>query len=541
VNPAELNLAVLQPGDDSALVRKAVDQLVDSCWFLEWDGRHYRFKTEPSLNKIVADEIGSVGRTKAKEELDQRIRSVWKKGFLQPVPFPSEAAEVDDDAQEPKVAIIHYDAASVRATDDEPPELVRKIFDYAGSQAGYRIYKNNLMFLAADHDQVEHMVDQERRYLAIGRIVGDADRMAEFNDEQRKKLRAMHDAADLEVRIAITRAYRHLFYPSADAPEKHGHLQRETLPAQDQGDVKQDQTQVLLRFLKGLEKVLTADDPPLPPAFVKAKAWTAGRESVTTDELRKAFAQRIGLKMLLDLNQLKATIKAGVSSGAWVYYDAQEQMGYDRDSPAPLVQIGEDFELYTPAEAERVGITIKGRTKVTEVCPLCHQDPCVCAAPPERRPPSQLRAQGAPGQAFQAIVDQAHDRGITSLSRLVISCEGMGKEGMKDILAMGLAIPQFGKGEYRVELSLTGEFGREEYITADFRGGWDRYKRLKTVTDAFGQEATKVNVRMTVTADFPTALALEDAQYQTIRDVLTSLNMGRLEIHADPADKGEAT
>ena len=71
VDPVEMLLAVLVPGDDPALAHKAAEQLYDKGWFLEWDGRHYRFKTEPSLNKIVPDEMDMIGRTKAKEEQDQ--------------------------------------------------------------------------------------------------------------------------------------------------------------------------------------------------------------------------------------------------------------------------------------------------------------------------------------------------------------------------------------------------------------------------------------------------------------------------------------
>lgn len=544
VAPAELNLAVLQPGDDPALAQRAVEQLVDKCWFLEWDGRHYRFKTEPSLNKIVEDEKASIGRTKAKEELDQRIRAVWKKGFLQPVFFPSEAAEVDDDAREPKVCVIHYDAAAIKSAEDGPPELVRKIAEYSGTQSDFRRYPNNVLFLVTDASQVDNMVEQARRYLAIGRIVGDHERMAEFNEEQRKKLRAILDAADLEVRIAITRAYRFLFYPAADAPAKSAYLHCEVLPAQDQGEVKQDQTQVLLRVLKNLDKVLTADDPPLPPAYVKAKAWPAGAERITTEELRRAFARQRALKLLLDLNQLKTTVKRGVESGVWVYYDAQEGMGYGKESPPPLVQIGEDFELFTPQEAERTGIPIKGGEVRREICPVCRQEPCVCGEEIEKRRgvetlplPAELRAEGAPGQAFQAILDQAHDRGVQRLRRLVISCEGMDRDGMNDVVAMGLAIPQLGKGQFQVELALTTEFGAEESMKIEFRGGWDRYRRLKQVSDAFGQEASRVSARMTVTADFPDGLPLDDQQYQTIRDVLTSLNMGRLTVRAEPANE----
>ena len=65
VDPADLRLAVLQPDDDPALVEKAVQRLIDRCWFFDYDGLRYRFKTEPSLRKIVDDEMGLVGKIKA--------------------------------------------------------------------------------------------------------------------------------------------------------------------------------------------------------------------------------------------------------------------------------------------------------------------------------------------------------------------------------------------------------------------------------------------------------------------------------------------
>ena len=65
-DPADLRLAVLQPGDDPALVDKALQRLVDKGWFFDYDGLRYRFKTEPSLRKIVEDEMNLVGEVKAK-------------------------------------------------------------------------------------------------------------------------------------------------------------------------------------------------------------------------------------------------------------------------------------------------------------------------------------------------------------------------------------------------------------------------------------------------------------------------------------------
>ena len=549
VDPADLALAVLQPDDDPTMVPKAAERLYDIGWFFDWDGRRYRFKTEPSLNKIITDEMGLVGRTKAKAELDGRIRHVWKTGYFKPTYFPSEAGDVDDDADKPKLVVIHYDAATSNGGAAAPPDLVRKIFDHAGALEGYRIYRNNVLFLVADEDQVENMVQVAQRYLAIGRITGDAERMGEFHEEQRKKLKKMGEAAELDVRVAITKAYRYLYYPSADAPQKHSNLNRETLPAQDQGEVNQDQSNVVLRVLKQLQKVLTADDPTLPAAFVRAKAWDAGQVMISTEDLRRAFARRMGLRILLDLNQLKKTVRNGINQGTWVYYDTEEQIGYGTASPAPLVQISEDVVLYTPEEAKRLGLRIKGEgieiiDVVDETCPVCHrpvgqcicgqacpvcgQDPCVCAVK------IRLHAEGAPAQAFQGILDQCYDQGVTSLSRLFVRIEGEGREGATEARAMGLAIPQLGKGQFGVEQSFNAEFGEAESLSLAFNGAWDRYKRVKQLTDSLGQEASKLLARTTLRADFPDGLAVDSDQFQTIHEVFTTLGFGHMVLDAEP-------
>ncbi len=139
----------------------------------------------------------------------------------------------------------------------------------------YRTYKNNLVFLVADADQVDRMVDVAQQYLATRRITSDPERMQEFNKAQADKLKQMGEAAELDLRVAITKCYRHLYYPSADATRKHGNLAHQPLQAEEQGKVQHDQAEVVLKALKNLEKVLTADDKPLNAQYVKAKAWPA--------------------------------------------------------------------------------------------------------------------------------------------------------------------------------------------------------------------------------------------------------------------------
>jgi hypothetical protein len=553
---SELNVAVLAPteqgGDDPAVVHRALERLHKKAWFMEYDGHRYRFKTEPSLNKIVEDEKAQVGTTMGKTEIDRRIRKIWRKGYLAPCYFPDAPADVDDDAGPPKLVILHYDAVSLEASDLEPPELARRIMRFKGSDESFRQYQNNLVFLVADKDQVDHMVDQSRRYLAIHRILGDSDRLAAFNEEQVKDLRKMAEAAELEVRVAITRAYRYLYYPTADAPKSSDFLRRETLPAQDQGEVDQDQTNVVLRVLRALNKVLTTDDQILSAQFVRSKSWGRDQTYMSTEELRRTFARGVGLRMLLDVGQLKRTIRNGVENGIWVYYDSREDFAYDADSPMPAYEISEETILYLPEEAQRRGLRIKGKWKENgelegkgEVvtCPVCGnpEDQCTCGRPSGDGTPAKVQEEGAPAKAFQRILDQCHDHRITHLKEIYVSIEGSGAAAGNDLRALALIVPQLGKGSYSLELALVTTFGEapnDEVFELKYEGGWERYKRFRAMVDDMTKEASsqQVRARLRIVGDEP--IDVDGDRLSTLKELFSALEIDSIRVEAVPMTEG---
>lgn len=554
IDPSDLLLSVITPdafggGDDPAVIQTTLEKLYRSAWFLEYDGHHYRFKTEPSLNKIIEDETAHVGLSKAKAEIEHRIRQIWRKGYLQPEFFPLEPADIEDDAGIPHLALMHFDAVSTSAEGITPPDLVKKIYEYSGAMQSFRKYQNNVLFLVADEDQVENMVQVARRYLAVGRIVGDADRMSEFNKEQREELKKARDSAELDVRVAITKAYRYLYYPLPDAQKANAYLIRETLPAQDQGEVDKDQTNVILKVLRLLKKIQTADEEVLSAVYVKSKAWDQNQTSMSTEDLRKAFARKIGLKILLDLGQLRKTIQNGVKTGVWVYYDSTEEFGYDHDSPPPAWQISDDTLLYLPQEAARLNIRIKGKWKPdgaggeggagkAELCPVCGfpVDQCVCGVPVfGGGKPAKIVGQGAVAQAFQQILDQSQEYGFTHISKMVLSINGTGKQAANDIRAVGLAIPQIGRGKFTIKHDAVASFGKlSESIELNFNGTWDRYKRIKVVTDPFAQEADEYSMNLHVEIEYEGGLEINSSDFLTIRDVLVNLEVGKIFLDAHP-------
>lgn len=542
----ELMLAVVTPnahdGDDPTVLARSLERLYDTAWFLEYDGYKYRFKTEPSLNKIVDDETGAIGPLKAKHEIDARIRKIWRKGFLEPEYFPATPGNLDDDAGKPKLAIIHYDAVKIDAATTEPPDLVRRMYEHTGALETFRTYQNNVMFLVADADQTEQMINVTRRYLAISRITGSTDRMREFHKEHQKKLKEMGQAAELEVRVAITKAYRYLFYPTSDAPKTHAYLRRETVPPQDQGDTDVDQTNVIVRVLHNLQKVRTADDPILPPQYLFAKAWDKNQIQMTTEDLRRAFARKIGLPLLLDVNQLKRTIESGVKARVWLYYAAQEDFAYDNESPPALWQIGDSTYLYTPAEAARLNLRIKG--KWTPSLPDgATTEPVVEDEPPAEAldeiigttRPAYVTGQGVPAQAFQQVFDQCQEYQVTTLRRLQLLFEGISRERVTDLKAIGLSLPQMGKATFGIMLKLVVEFDEPpgSCFEMSFQGDWNRYKRLKQISDAFAAEGSQTNIDFRLVIDCEQALSPTAPELGLIRDVLEQMNMSQIRLQAE--------
>ena len=392
LSPTQAKLAVYAPGDDLGLLERQTGALLDRAFYLHFDGNRYRFSTEPSLTAVINQEKQLIGRASAKKELDRRIRSIWKQGAFSPVFFPAEPSEIDDTWGAPRLAVIHYDEVSVAAEDPTSPDLVRHLFDRAGTVEGFRVFRNHVVFLCADADGVEEAVEKTRRYLAINRLVSDLQRFSQYTKENQKRLKAVGQEAELTLRVAVTRLYRVLFYPDANASQKAGQLSRALLPPQRQGDVASDQSQVVLRALRELRKALTADDRDVSPAYLLAKAWPANADRATPRQLQKEYAMRIGLPILFDINKLKETIKIGIRTDKWVYYDPRRECGYSSASPTtPLVQISDDVELVRVEAAEGIPICGQQGAPTFETCPGMSQPDyaeCTCGTQPP--PPTIL-------------------------------------------------------------------------------------------------------------------------------------------------------
>ncbi len=543
LSPTQANLAVYTPGDDLGLLDRQTDALLNRAFYLHYDGNRYRFSTEPSLTAVINQEKQLVGRATAKKELDRRIRSIWKTGAFSPVFFPAEPSEIDDTSASPRLAVIHYDEVAVPSDDLATPELVKHLFDRAGSVEGFRVYRNHVVFLCAEAEAVEHAVEQARRYLAINRIASDLQRFSQYTKDNQKRLKALGQEAELTLRVAVTRLYRVFFYPDANASQKAGQLSRVLLPAQRQGEVASDQSQVALHTLRDLHKALTADDPDVSPAYLLAKAWPANAERATPRQLQQEYAMRIGLPILFDINKLKETIRIGIRTDKWVYYDPRRECGYSSASPtSPLVEISGDVELVRVEAAE--GIPICGQTTqpTLDTCPLCSNSTvqCTCATQHPAPPATDaIQAQGSPAEAFQRIIDIASERNLSKITALTVRSEGSGTEFLRDLQAVTFAVPQLPKAKVHVELTATLQLREEGFLRVEFSGPWSQFQEINNTTQRTAKTAVDSTGHIQLGLAFATPISREGREINSIRDTFVRLKAGRLDINATPDKENE--
>jgi hypothetical protein len=349
-------LGTMLVGDDPATVEEALAALAERAWHLDYDGSRYRFLTEPNANAIVAEEARNIPNSQVSQELEDRIRKAFpddgpvkaRFGPTGPVDVPNEARL--------QLVVIHHDDATITARNaTDIPDRVVEIREHAGSAGGFRTYRNGVVFLVADADQVQSMKDRLRFAMATQRIATSPDRLSQFSPEVRKKIETLADTAALETKVAIARCYSHLYYPTQDAHAHH--LRHYEMPPKDKGAVPDKLTKTVVTALQDENKIRVTK-----PAtdYLRTKAWQPkDAAEVPVRSLDDFFWQDHSMSLILDPTLLKEALRDGVANGTWVYYDPDQERTWAAGDPPPPVVLDSSAILYTPARAEELGLTRK--------------------------------------------------------------------------------------------------------------------------------------------------------------------------------------
>jgi len=392
----ELNLSLLTPNVEISFVDEALNRLGEVAWYLEIDPvtTIARFKEEPSINKIITEEKEQIGKLEAKEHLRSRRDSIFASKQLKLIAAPDSPSEVDDVADPIALCLIDFDEHTLTSSQQGPPSLVESIFNQTGESGSFRTYRNRLLFLVANKQQLEQAIDLTREHIAIKNILDSPNRLEDLSESQQKQLKEKNGKLDLDVRVALTNTYRHLFYPSKDEVKAPQGLMHYPLPAQESSTVKgkSNQQEVILKALRDCGKVRVeseTDAKPFAPAYILQKVWPKGMDHLSTKDLKEQLSKNIGLYLPVEaeIPKLRTSIRRGITEGQWdlkagekVYIKTNEEA----IAPPETIEFSDRMVLY------RRGILEPPKPKEVEL------NAQLMSASTEEKPVSlRWKAQGA--------------------------------------------------------------------------------------------------------------------------------------------------
>ena len=521
----DILLACSRPGLDFELLREALAGLEESFWYLHHDERAYWFLTEASLNKVLDDQRGQVTVAQGKEECRKRIRTIYAGAHLRSVFFPEGPGDVDDDWERIKLCVMDFDAVRLSA-DDSVPAQVRLIFEGAGTQGSFRQYKNALLFLVADPQEIDRMVHTARTYLALRYIVNTADVMSQLSEANRREARTRLEKAEMELRVAITRAYRQVLVPNPDTAGDESGLQAVHLDVEKAAKVATEkrgptggQESVILDALREASKMMKPDAPAPAPDLVLDYAWPHGQQTMTTEELVKAFRSRPRLPMLLDVHRLRETVRRGVEQAAWVYFDGKRVWTKQPGPPQEAdVRLDAEHELWTLKEATTRGYCLKCGFKPcrcvepVQTCPKCGKPRTECQCPPcptcgkkpwecTCRPVGDFESsRTAPEKAFTELADWATDNRVAVLASLEVECYDHHADlqqvwtGMQYLVLLERVRVEFDASVQLARVQQTGEDAavQRDFVTCSYEGVGSSFRRVYEFFQGIAQGAEDV-------------------------------------------------
>ncbi|RWE54183.1 MAG: ATP-binding protein [Mesorhizobium sp.] len=231
----QINLGVVQPGERPAIFGDALRRLTNQAKFMHSDlGKHW-YSMSASLNRIAADRAGQIEEALVlvtiDKELTKYINGIADRGLFDAVQVaPANSGEVPDEAGGVRCVVLGIDHSHSGRDGSEAMVEAKDILMQRGSAP--RVYRNTLVFLAAETKQIDGLKEAMRSALAWGEIVRDTERLnLTQSDEALAKAKLAEAQETMKTRMRETWCY--LIYPIQEDATKDIEWMTGRIAAQD--------------------------------------------------------------------------------------------------------------------------------------------------------------------------------------------------------------------------------------------------------------------------------------------------------------------
>lgn len=214
-----VKLGCVMPGEAPAVFGDALRRLAAAATYLYQDGPRVWYATQPTVTKLAEDRAEQYRRDPdaVAMELDERLRKdLLRTGdFARVHPLPRTGADVPDDL-DTRLVVLPPDHPYSRGSGSPAEVAAKAILESRGSTP--RIYRNTLVFLAADRVRLQDLDEAVRRYLAWSSILAEKDTL-NLDPHQVRQAETQRQASDGAVTARLPETYQWALVPEQKTPQ----------------------------------------------------------------------------------------------------------------------------------------------------------------------------------------------------------------------------------------------------------------------------------------------------------------------------------
>ncbi|HEX6899320.1 MAG TPA: Swt1 family HEPN domain-containing protein [Thermoanaerobaculia bacterium] len=317
IEDRRVKLGCVLPGESPAVFGDALRRLAGAATYLYEDGVRYWYSTQPTVTKLADDRAEQLKREPEKVviQLDHRLRADLRKNgdFSRIHAMPHLSQDVPDDL-DARLVVLGVDHPYSKEPGNAAETHAKAILESRGNTP--RIYRNTLVFLAADKTRLQDLDEAARKFLAWESILAEKEAM-NLDPQQVKQAETQKTAADSAVTARIPETYQWLLVPVQTSPQAPIEWQAFKLSGQDalavRASKKLRNDELLLTGFAATRLRMELDRVPL---------WRGNH--VAVKQLAEDFARYPYLPRLKDPSVLLGAIRDGMTLLTW----QQDSFGY---------------------------------------------------------------------------------------------------------------------------------------------------------------------------------------------------------------------
>ena len=219
IEDRQVKLGCVMPGESPAVFGDALRRLAAAATYLYQDGPRYWYSTQPTVTKLAEDRAEQLKRDpdKVVHELDQRLRIDLRRmgDFRRIHPIPGSSADVPDDL-DARLVVLSVDQPYSKEPNSDAEIAAKAIFESRGTTP--RLFRNTLVFLAADKTRLQDLDEAVRKFLAWNSILEEEEKL-NLSPHQVKQAETQRTAAEGAVTARLPETYQWLLVPTQANPQ----------------------------------------------------------------------------------------------------------------------------------------------------------------------------------------------------------------------------------------------------------------------------------------------------------------------------------